>query len=742
MYSPTSPTTPPQPGLSRGATHGLVVLCLTALAAAQGPGDNPRVDPAGKACELRQVDATYQATGASYCARFLPDGPEFAPVLGTDAPRLCTFHFSLASAERAGARLVPRGTSASLRTERLAVHYQWGPALVESYAILPGGIEQYFTISHLPVEPGDLVLRVRVDTNVVAPVEPGADGSLCFAADFPGGIRYGAASAQDATGRAIRVSSQWTGKEIELRLPAAELEGVALPLVIDPLIGSNITVDGAGTGFEPKVAYLAGANRYLVTWLRAVGGGVTILVGQLLNTSGGTVGGVITIESGTSAFAAIGAWSAAAVRQSGRFLVAYSLSGVTWGRAIDANTGVVSPANGLISTYQGADPIFLGGDSQLGPAREFACLAWSTAGGFGGAATYYTLVQVPPAGSGLGPTTGSSQLLNSGSFFLGYPSVSRDCGPGGRWLIAYATNSGLEGAVVSQSGQLLANHASLATPFAGGTGGQACAGDGTRFMIAFNVFEPGGSSNVDLFARVGTWSSGNLSLAPAVPVATTYGSDEFRPAICMAKYKALVTWVETAGAGYQLALNGLDPATGVVCDTKATYATTTIAPVLCLASEQEGGDATSDRALAVWASDTYNILARRMESVGTGGTVAQLTPGCGNGGTIGVNGPAAIANSDFAFTLSGAQGILGLLNWNSPSTPVALGSCLVTPLASPLVATITGGAAIMPLPIPANPALLNLALDAQWIVVGSPSSPVPFLPNYSASNRIRVTVGP
>ena len=526
-----------------------------------------------------------------------------------------------------------------------------------------------------------------------------------------------------------------------MRLPAAELEGVALPLVIDPLIGSNITVDGTGSGFEPKVAWLAGANRYLVTWLRGVGGGVTILVGQLLNATGGTVGGVITIESGTSAFAAIGAWSAAAVRQSGRFLVAYSLSGVTWGRAIDANTGVVSPANGLGSTYQGSDPMFLGGDSELGPACEFACLAWSTAGAFGGAATYYTLVQVPPAGSGLGPTAGSYQLLNSGSFFLGYPSVSRDCGPGGRWLIAYATGSGLEGAVVSRAGQLLANHVSLATPFAGGSGSQACAGDGTRFAIAYNVYEPGGSSHVDLFARVGTWSSGSLGLAPAVPVATAYGSDEFRPAVCLAKHKALVTWVETAGANYQLALNGLDPATGVVCDTKATYYTSGLAPVVCVASEQEGGDATSDRALAVWASDTYNILARRMESVGTGGTVTQLAAGCGNGGTIGVNGPAAIANSDFAFTLSGAQGLLGLLNWNGPSTPVAVGSCMVTPLATLLAATITGGAAVMPFPIPANLALHNQALDAQWIVVGSPSSPVPFLPNYSASSSIRVIVG-
>jgi hypothetical protein len=87
------------------------------------------------------VDATYQATGASYCTRFLADGPEFAPVLGKDAPRLCTYRFSLASAERAGVPLVPHGTSAALTTERLAVHYEWAPALVESYAILPAGIE-------------------------------------------------------------------------------------------------------------------------------------------------------------------------------------------------------------------------------------------------------------------------------------------------------------------------------------------------------------------------------------------------------------------------------------------------------------------------------------------------------------------------------------------------------------------------------------------------------------------------
>src|SRR5262249_10193869 len=135
------------------------------------------------------------------------------------------------------------------------------------------------------------------------------------------------------------------------------------------------------------------------------------------------------------------------------------------------------------------------------------------------------------------------------------------------------------------------------------------------------------------------------------------------------------------------------PASGTPCDTKAVYYSTTGGPVTAnMASEREGGNATVDRALAVWATDTFNLRAQRLESVGTGGAVSVVSAACGNGGTIGVNGPAAIANTDFAITLSGAQGVLAVLNWNAPSAPIPLGSCLVTPLGLTIVTTLVGGA--------------------------------------------------
>jgi hypothetical protein len=94
-----------------------------------------------------------------------------------------------------------------------------------------------------------------------------------------------------------------------------------------------------------------------------------------------------------------------------------------------------------------------------------------------------------------------------------------------------------------------------------------------------------------------------------------------------------------------------------------------------------------------------------------------------------------------SLSISGAQGAFALLNWNTLSPPISLGSCLITPLGVLNALGLSGGSATMSISIPPDQALLNMSFEVQWIVVGSPSSPIPAFPNYSTSARWQITIG-
>jgi uncharacterized repeat protein (TIGR01451 family) len=165
------------------------------------------------------------------------------------------------------------------------VRVQRGPNLVAEAVARDGGIEQRWLIPNHPRLTGDLVLAVEVETGLTLARAEGGDGFVFRYIDPVTGemtpvAGYGRALALDAAGRVKRA---WLAAEelepspeglhryrIEMTLPAAWLEGATYPVLVDPLIGSLLRLDGglgqSGSQTKPSVAYNSANDDYLVVW--------------------------------------------------------------------------------------------------------------------------------------------------------------------------------------------------------------------------------------------------------------------------------------------------------------------------------------------------------------------------------------------------------------------------------------------------------------------------------------------
>jgi hypothetical protein len=138
-----------------------------------------------------------------------------------------------------------------------------------------------------------------------------------------------------------------------------------------------------------------------------------------------------------------------------------------------------------------------------------------------------------------------------------------------------------------------------------------------------------------------------------------------------------------------------------------------------------------------------DIVVQSVEAMGPGGGVVNLAPGCGLGGTGGVNGPCAIGNTNFQFTHTGGDPTtpIVLLSLSTVVTPFPCGPCTLLPpevLVTLLNATGTLGYA---LPIPPDNNLLGVQIAAQWMPVFGVPGPCSTFPFLSASNLLVATIG-
>jgi len=182
------------------------------------------------------VGGAYGTWGAgdAYKASFHA-GMTFVPYLGRDYPVTRSVTWQTESAVLGGTDL--RGAAAA-RHSHDAMHYEYHFAgVVETYEVRAEGLEQSFVVAR----PGTGELRIvgRLGGNL-QPIAS-ADGTVAFV-DGNGQklVTYGTAVAIDRTGRRFPVDSLLDGDLLSLRVAPASVAAAQFPLVIDPLLATNL----------------------------------------------------------------------------------------------------------------------------------------------------------------------------------------------------------------------------------------------------------------------------------------------------------------------------------------------------------------------------------------------------------------------------------------------------------------------------------------------------------------------
>jgi hypothetical protein len=706
---------------------------------------------------LTDIRGDWIAFGSSYRAAFTAEGFRFTPVLGDRASKTRSLSFRL-EAIRRGDRVLLEAAGEGARPVRegLSVRYARGAGIVEAYEVRPEGVEQSFRFEALLPGEGDLVVRGRVETEL--PPLPGEEGgALRFEEEGLGGVSYGGVTGIDAAGRRVPGRIRLDGSHLELSLPAEFVASAAYPLVLDPIIGTTITIATGGTfdHFDPDVAYDATNDVYLVVWERSLSGTDIDILGQRVSSSGALVGPVIPIDVGLTVPANP---TVANANATDMFLVAYETLYLGLpphlnivGKTVAAATGTVSgPADisYLPTNDRNADA---GGDPRIGSPGSFedVFVVWKEEpNGIRG-----RVVHCPSSGP---PTMPGGVQVFSTQTTDDYPSISKSCGQAGRWLVAWNRygSGDILARVVDASGALCTPE----TPISVGPAEDeypAVAGDGNGFLVAWQRGPDGGR---DVLARTAAFSgscgaSGSLSTGPELVVEGDPGDDEVSPTVDLAPSKYILVWADPEGtATWDVYMKSLDPGTGAACEPATAVHTSPSFEGSPEVATQFGAGSAGDQALVAFHSATNplltdsDLLAHLLEAIGPGGPVVSLGGGCGGGGTAWVNGPVALGNSSFALTLSGADpgatGSVVLLGVSS--APSSCGPCTLVPDLSAsalLFAPLSGGAGNLAVPIPCDLALLSGGAKVQWIVFFTGASPCPPAPGFSLSNAIDATVG-
>ena len=238
-------------------------------------------------------DGRIWARGANYKASFGPEGAQFVPFLGSDAPRNYPLALAFTSASVGGALLaVP--TSQEPERKGAKVEYR-RQGVLERYELFPGSIEQTFVFETLAVR-GELVVRLALASELVGCV---TSEGLRFANEL-GGVDYSRASAIDSTGRRTSCATLLDGDVIELRVPAEFVAQASLPLTIDPAITGFSVATTTSYEAASDSAYDRSTDTFVVVYEFQWSGGDSDVLAQQYYANGTPVPGGLAHVDATS----------------------------------------------------------------------------------------------------------------------------------------------------------------------------------------------------------------------------------------------------------------------------------------------------------------------------------------------------------------------------------------------------------------------------------------------------------
>jgi hypothetical protein len=386
----------------------------------------------------RTYKASFDASGATYYPRFGPKQPENAPL------RLSPESVTVGGAPIAFAGLVAPSRSG----ER--VEFDRG-AFVEAYELSPGSVEQLFVFPSVPAG-GDLVVRIPVPGSLDAFAT--ASG-LEFRGEL-GKVDYSRAVAIDATGmRAIAPTVVEDGA-IVIRVDAAFLATAAMPLTIDPVVGTVVIDTTTSDTRSPDVAWCSTEGVWFAVYQETFSATDIDVYVEAYTSSGGFI--VLASVDVTGA-----SWTApriASLAAAQKFLVVAEVASTTphgiRGRVVEPNGTIITSGLQFDIAVGGIPNVApdVGGDPTPTGTSNW-CVVYEA--DFSSTDKQIAYRLVTPSSTLVGP--GPTYFAFSGSqLFL--PSISKS-NAGDEWLVVWAGNgqvtfADIGGARIGRSGNVTA----------------------------------------------------------------------------------------------------------------------------------------------------------------------------------------------------------------------------------------------------------------------------------------------
>ena len=689
---------------------------LAGWAAAQGPEQSRLLEPgtaAGKALRAGHatidVDGRIEAYGRAFKARFEPGRVEYLPALGATAQRDHPLSFALERVTRGGSLVHEAEPVRPSRAGDLVV-YARGAELEERYSVSAEGVHQTFLFASLPAGSGDLVVRGIVVTDLAPRPTPG--GGLFFGDPELGGVRVGAVFGIDAEGRTAAGSLGVAGGALELVLPAAFVDTATFPVLLDPLLGTQTTLDDTSAiDSSPEIA--KGDQGYLVVWERSFSLTHQEVYGQRVDGFGNLEGGLVPISTGNGTLSREPA--AGGVASESNYLVAFTyapnvlttpqvrcvnVSFFEWG---DVSSSVaVAPSANIQSSPD------VGGD--LTETDDEAFVVWDEAGaGVRGRTVTATEDAAPvPVGAAftIAATTATVDPIN--------PRISRYVLTDVDFLVVWqrwvndGASSFVAGRMYDRNGNARSSETALHSNGFVKHANPDCDGDDDAFLAAWQQSESLAATEYDIVCRAITWDGSSLLLSSPVRAVEEGDMDnETSPSVALTNSNAIVGYLDRDGADTNAYLKNVDPftafATGEVALTSGATST----------EVSLAGWSSSDIVLAVWDDgDVDDILGQRYSGVGTN---------VGEGGGCGVQGQAVIpgalaGNANFAIHLRGATpNVLGACVIGQSEFPIACGTCTLVPNLETVLYDQTDGLGNAIVTLPLSPAYGGLTFWSQWV---------------------------
>ena len=696
--------------------------------------------------------AGFVGGGDRYLVEFEAGTTRFTPALGSAAPRNLPLTLSLEGIRRGAASPFVSATERVPSVAGERVSYALGSGITERWDVTAEGVELSYRFPERPLGSGDLIVRLDVDTDLVPQGPAGPDG-LLFHSPGLGGVHVGGVTGVDAAGRTAAGTLRLVEGDLELVLPSAFVDAAAYPLVLDPLIGSNIDISNSSfDDGDPDAAYEGTSGNYLVVWERQLSSTNAQVRGQRVSAAGALLGSTIFFTSGDSTVAVDP--RVAAVGGNLHWVVVFQYAPnvfavpnvVMVGVAADGSFGSQTSVSASASTQ--TDPV-IGGTYA---SESFNCMvAWEENGDVLAQRVIAFDENPLPIGSEIQVEV--DPPLNTAA----NPSISRSASEAGVWVVAWERISGVGTGVIwarafDQSGvDVGGGLVRVSSSFAATDAAHPSVdGDGEFFVVAFEKEEPGGGPERDVVASSLRLTAGDLTVqAFDTVIENGAGDDEYFASVAWTGADAVVAYLDVDASAVNAYLKSIDPYGCLPCaDEFLVDGTTTLDKrSVRLASAAHGGDPTQE------SKDVLAVYERYDDTLGHAHALGQLYAPVDSGVDVGAGTPQGGIhtnpcleedNANFTARLRDAPGgALTYLLVSDSSFGYGCGTGAIVPTFDASLqifstTTQSDGDASVAIPVPDG---VGGAVVVSQFATVSPGGGCPLLSGFELSNAVITTVG-